>query len=333
MTTRTAAAAAWLSRLGPLGFGSAALGNLYQAMRTEQSQATLAAARRAGIGFFDTAPHYGLGLAEERLGLVLPEWPRESAIISSKVGRLLTEDASPAGAAGSDLAAGFDVSSTRRRVVDLSTAGVEASVRASCARLGLDRLDIALLHDPEELTDDHRERLAGLEALDRMRQRGAVEAIGVGSKDPAVLRDLVTHLHLDLVMLAGRFTLLNTTGRALLDECARAGTAVIAVGVYNSGILANAEPDAGAMYDYAEADAQVLARALAVARVCQDHGVSLPQAAVQFPFTHPAVANVTLGLRSPQEVEQAADRMRAPIPQELWQDLAARGLVDVPGVR
>lgn len=327
---RTPAAAAWAARLGPLGFGSAALGNLYRAVSDEQSDETLAAARGAGLRYIDTAPHYGLGLSEERLGRVLPTWPRAEVIVSSKVGRLLAETDDD-GAAARDDGDGFQVPRSRRRVVDISEAGFRASVRASCDRLGLDRLDIAFLHDPEELVPSG-DWLEALTTLAELRAEGLIDAIGVGSKDPATLQAAVEHTDLDLVMMAGRFTLLDTSGGQLLDRCAQRGTAAVAVGVYNSGILATEFPRADATFDYTQAQPAVLERARHIAAVCRRHGVSLPEAAVQFPFTHPAVANVTLGLRSPQEVTAAVHRCGVDMPQALWTDLDHAGLVSArPG--
>ncbi len=336
---KTAAAAAWNARLGDLGFGSASLGNLFQAMDDGAAVQTVQAAFGEGIRFVDSAPHYGLGLAEERLGLALRALPRQSVVISSKVGRLLEPTAgAPASAAavGTAWAAdtggtrddqGFDVPAYRRRVPDLSEAGIRASIEASCARLGTGHLDIALLHDPEELVADDS-WLAALDVLTALRSQGLVSAVGVGSKHAPTLIKAVQHTDLDVVMEAGRFTLLDTGGRELLDTCAQRGVAVIAVGVYNSGILATDTPTADAKFEYAQAPADLIDRAAAIAGVCATHGVSLPAAAAQFPFTHPAVANVTLGMATPEQVRSGAERIAAQIPGQLWRDLSDAGLVD-----
>lgn len=310
-----------------LGLGCAQLGNLYRERSDEDARAIVDAAWDAGIRYFDTAPHYGLGLSERRLGEALRERPREQYTISTKVGRLLVETGAAArDADGSGLDEGFAVPRTHRRVWDFSRDGVLRSIEQSLARLGLDRIDIALLHDPEDHAD---EALGpGFAALAELRDAGVVRAIGAGSKDPGVLTRLVTECTPDVVMVAGRFTLLEQpAAEALLPACAAAGVDVFAVGVFNSGLLAEETPRPDLPYEYGAAPAELVRRAAAIAGVCREHGTTLPAAAMAFPGRDPAVTTVVLGADSAGQVRRNAALFGAPPPASLWPALAARGLL------
>ncbi|MGI5243822.1 aldo/keto reductase [Dactylosporangium sp. CA-139066] len=305
-----------------LGLGCAQLGNLYQERTDDECAAIVDAAWDAGIRYFDTAPHYGLGLSERRLGAALAARPRDAYTVSTKVGRLLE----PADEGGDDLADGFAVPRTHRRVWDFSRDGVRRSIEESLRRLGLDRIDIALLHDPE-----HRPDAAlryGFPALAELRAEGVVGSIGAGSKDAGMLARIVAECAPDVVMVAGRYTLLEQPAAAeLLPACAAAGVGVLAAGVFNSGLLAEDKPREGLPYEYGAAPSALLRRAAELAEACAAHGTTLPSAAIAFAARHPAVAAVVVGADSAGQVRRNAALFAAPPPDALWPDLAERGLL------
>jgi D-threo-aldose 1-dehydrogenase len=224
--------------------------------------------------------------------------------------------------AGSDLAAGgFAVPDTLRRRFDFSAAAVRRSLEGSLGRLGLDRADLVYVHDPDDHVD---EAIAGaIPELIRMREEGLVSAVGVGMNQWQAPLRMVRETGIDLVMLAGRWTLLDRSGQPLVDECAARGVAVVAAAPFNSGLLARAWPGDGAYFDYGPAPTQVLARARALAGICQRHGVSLPDAAIQFPLRHPAVVSVVGGMRSGEEVAAALARFATVVPDDAWTELDA----------
>ncbi|SEJ58787.1 D-threo-aldose 1-dehydrogenase [Arthrobacter sp. yr096] len=305
--------------LGKLGFGGAGIGNLYRAIPDGEALATVLAAWDAGIRYFDTAPHYGLGLSEQRLGAVLRDKPRDQFIISTKVGRLLE----PNDSGGRD-PEGFDVPATSRRVWDFSEAGIRRSIEDSLERLGLDHVDIAYLHDPD-VHDLHAGITQALPVLEKLRSEGVVTAIGVGTNSAEAALECVQAADLDLVMLAGRYTLLEQPGVPLLDRCRARSTGVVSVGAFNSGLLALPDVPDDAPYNYERAPQALVERARQLAAVCRDYGVELPTAALQFPMRHPAVVNVTAGATSPEQVAMNAARMDASVPDELWDALEAAG--------
>ncbi|MGW2216905.1 aldo/keto reductase [Nonomuraea sp. NPDC001684] len=298
-----------------VGLGGAPLGNLYQAVSGEQARATVDAAWDSGVRLFDTAPHYGLGLSERRLGAALAE--RSGYVLSTKVGRLVV----PSRVRDDDEM--FDVPVGLGREWDFSADGVRDSLEDSLARLGLPEIDIALIHDP----DDHLEQALAeaYPALAELREQGVVKAIGVGMNQWQAPLRFVRETGVDVVMLAGRYTLLDQSGLPLLDECAERGVRVLAAGVFNSGLLATPAPSG--TFDYAPAPAPLLDRATRIAAVCERHGVSLPQAAMAFPLRHPAVASIVLGARAPEEVLANAALWSRPVPEELWLELAGEGLL------
>ncbi|MFC0532678.1 aldo/keto reductase [Phytohabitans kaempferiae] len=318
--------------LGALGLGCAQLGNLYREVDDGTAAATVAAAWDAGVRYFDTAPHYGLGLSERRLGAALRAYPRAGYVLSTKVGRRLEPD--PAGAGRRDTE-GFAVPADHRRVWDLSADGVRRSLDESLARLGLERVDVVLLHDPEE----HMAAAVAeaYPALHELRAQGVVRAIGVGSKRWDVLHRFARDTDVDLVMIAGRYTLLEQPALdELLPECERRGVRAVVAGVFNSGLLAEERPHAGLPYEYGAAPPAVLDRARALAATCARHGTSLPAAALAFAAAHPAVTSVVVGAQDPDQVRRNAALAAAePPPKELWADLVAEGLLrpdaPVPG--
>ncbi|SDZ17787.1 D-threo-aldose 1-dehydrogenase [Amycolatopsis xylanica] len=304
-----------------LGLGCAQLGNLYHAISDDTARATVATAWDAGIRYFDTAPHYGLGLSERRLGAALSAYPRDEFVLSTKVGRVLEPD--PDGVSQRDTQ-GFDVPASFRRRWDFSRDGVLRSLEDSLTRMGLDRVDIAYIHDP----DDHfAEAMAGaVPALVELREQGVVRAIGVGMNQAEMLAEFIRRADLDAVMVAGRYSLLNQPALdELLPLCVERKVAVMAAGVFNGGILATHTP--GAKYDYADAPPELVARAERIAAVCEKHGVELPDAAIALPSAHPAVASVVVGAHSPDQVTVNVSRARKPVPAALWSELIGAGLL------
>jgi D-threo-aldose 1-dehydrogenase len=309
-------------RVTELSFGAAGIGNLFRAVSDEVASAAVEAAWDAGVRTFDTAPHYGLGLSERRLGAALRGRDRDTYTVSTKVGRLL--EPNPEGSHGNDLAHGFAVPDTHRRVWDFSSDGVLRSLEASLDRLGLDRVDIALLHDP----DDHAEQALteAYPALERLRGEGVVKAIGIGVNQCALPARFLRETDIDVVLLAGRYTLLEQEGLAeVLPQAAARGRSVIVGGVFNSGLLTDPRP--GAMYDYAPTPPHVLDRALRMKAVTDGAGVPLRAAALRFPLGHPAVASVLSGARSATEVRDTVDQMRRTVPAALWDELRAEELL------
>ena len=308
--------------LTELSLGCAQLGSLYRAVDETEAAATVDAAYDLGIRYFDTAPHYGLGLSERRLGAALAGQAREELTVSTKVGRRLEPLPEPYGRDDE----GFDVPATHRRVWDFSRDGVLRSLEESLERLGLDHVDIVFLHDP----DDHWEEALneGYPALEELRSQGLVSAIGAGMNQAAMLADFVRHTDMDVLMLAGRYTLLEQGALDdLLPLCVERDVSIVAAGVFNSGVLARDDPPDDAKYNYDEASTAVVDRARRIAEICRRHGVSLPAAAIAFPLAHAAVASVCLGARSPQQVERNVDLHRGTIPVELWRELKDAGLL------
>ncbi|MBB2747495.1 UNVERIFIED_ORG: D-threo-aldose 1-dehydrogenase [Microbispora rosea subsp. rosea] len=309
----TAAAGGLAGRLGRYGLGTAPLGGLFSPVSEEEAEQVLAAAWEAGIRYFDTAPHYGSGLAEERLGRFLRGLPEGAAeaVVSTKVGRVLVP--------GEGEEEGFPGRTGFVRVRDYSREGVLRSLDDSLRRTGLDHFDLVFIHDP----DDHWEQAAGqaYPALAELRDQGVIGAIGAGMNQAEMLTRFVRETDLDAVLVAGRYTLLDrSAAEQLLPECERRGVAVVAGGVFNSGILAG-----GTTYDYDAAPPAVLERARELDRVCASHGVPLPAAALRFPHRHPAVTTVLIGARSAEEIVEDLALAAADIPDVLWEELNHAG--------
>jgi D-threo-aldose 1-dehydrogenase len=306
--------------ISPLGFGAAPLGNLYTPMDDEQAAEAERAAWQRGIRYFDTAPHYGLGLSERRLGAALRAYDRAHYTVSTKVGRRLEA----ADGTGDDLAHGFAVPATHRRVWDFSADGVRRTLEASLARLGLDRVDVVYLHDP----DDHAEQAfrEAYPALEKLRAEGVVGAIGAGMNQTAMLTRFVRDTDVDVVLCAGRYTLLDqSAAAALLPAAAERGVSVVLGGVFNSGLLA--DPTPASTYDYGPAPQELLDRALRMKAVAERHGTTLRAAALAFASAPPAVAGVLAGLRSAAEVHDCADQFASAVPAGFWQELRKSGLL------
>ncbi|MFD8927261.1 aldo/keto reductase [Streptomyces mirabilis] len=299
-----------------LSFGGAGIGNLFTAVSDEQAYETVDAAWSGGIRYYDTAPHYGIGLSERRLGTALRDRPRAEYTLSTKVGRLLEPTGADAG--GDDLADGFAVPATHRRVWDFSAEGVRRGIEASLERLGLDRVDIVYLHDP----DDHAEQAfhEGYPALERLRSEGVVGAIGAGMNQAEMLTRFVRDTDVDVVLCAGRYTLLDHDALTeLLPAAQERGTSVVIGGAFNSGLLADPRP--GATYNYATAPAELLDRALRLKEIAERHGTTLRAAALAFPAAHPAVASVLAGARSAHEVRDCVEQFTTQVPEDFWREL------------
>jgi len=312
-----------------IGLGTASLGNFLEPMTDVEAIAVIRRALEAGIRYIDTAPLYGHGLAEQRVGHAIVGLSRSELVVSTKVGRLLREGA-PRDESQYHLGEPFyrDVPSAGP-VWDFSENGIRTSVAESELRVGVDRFDILHLHDPDEHFTEAS--TTGYKALDAIRREGSVTAIGAGMNRTPVQAELVRHCDLDVVLVAGRYTLLDQSAMDdLLPACVERGVSVVIGGVFNSGVLV--EPSAGARFDYVPASAEVLERARLLQQVCRRHGVSLAAAALQFPLAHPRVCSVLLGPRSIAELETSLGLLEVDIPPTLWRDLIEEGLLrdDVP---
>ena len=303
------------SRFAPLVQGGAAFGGLFHPVDPDQVQQALETAWELGLRAFDTAPHYGVGRSEELVGRFLRTKPRDEFVLSTKVGRLLVDD--PDAPTEGE---GYVATPHRRRVPDYTADGVRRSLDASLERLGLDRVDVALVHDPEDHLDTAVREAAP--ALAELRSQGVLGGFGVGTNFSATAERFVAETDLDHLLLAGRYTLLERgPAETLLPACAEHGVAVLAAGVFNSGLLVDPTA-AGARYNYVEAPADIVARAQRMEAACTRAGVSLRAAAVQFPARHPAVTAVVLGAGSAAEVRDSWEQLQVPVPESLWGELA-----------
>ncbi len=301
-----------------MGLGTAPLAGLYSPVSDSDASGALDAAWKLGIRFFDTAPVYGYGLGEQRTGAALRPRPRSEFTLATKVGRLLRADAPP------EPGQVFFGTPPLNPVFDFSYDGVMRSFEESRERLGIDRVDILHIHDP----DDHfEEALNGAyRALDRLRQDGVIRAVGSGMNQAEMLTEFARRADFDCFLLAGRYTLLDQVGlKELLPLCAKRGIAIIAAGVFNSGILA--DPSNKPKFNYSDAPGELVERAHRIGAVCERHGVPLRAAAVQFPLGHPAVSTVLVGCRNAEQVEDAVRMLETDIPSELWADLKRERLL------
>ncbi|HKA97302.1 MAG TPA: aldo/keto reductase [Streptosporangiaceae bacterium] len=305
-----------------LGFGGGPLGGLFAPLDDDTAAGALAAAWDCGIRYFDTSPHYGIGVSERRVGELLRRKLRAEFTLSTKVGRVLVPQ-DPAGRMDES----FEVPATHRRVWDFSREGVLRSVDDSLTRIGVDRIDVLFLHDAE----DHFEAALrdGYPALAELRAQGIVGAIGAGMYHTGKLTRLVQETDIDVVMLSGRYTLLDHSAIGdLLPACAARGVSVLAASIFNSGVLATPRPGATARFDYEPATPQLLRRAHRIADVCEAHGVTLPQVAMAFPLRHPVVVGIVAGIRSAEEARRNAEAFAARVPAQVWADLRDERLLD-----
>ena len=315
-----------------LGFGGAPLGAVGDRLTDADVQAIVQRAWQGGLRYFDTAPLYGHGLSEKRLGSVLRELPRDEFVLSTKVGRLLVPEAQGERFAGMRDAEPLAIK------YDYSYDAVRRSLTSSLERLGLDRVDILLCHDIDVWTHGDAQpgifdaaRNGALPALRELREQGVVRAIGLGVNEWQVCSRVLDEMDVDCFLLAGRFTLLEQEPLAkFLPQCLQRQVSVIIGGPYNSGILATDNPRR-ATYDYKPAPEHLLRKAAAIRRLCQDHGIDPRAAALQYPLRHPAVAAVIPGVWAVREVEENLALFDTEIPGALWSDLAAAGLAEAVG--
>ena len=300
-------------RLTELGFGAASIGNLYSETTDADAAEAVAQAWRSGIRYFDTAPHYGLGLSERRLGSGLKQLPRSDVVVSTKVGRVLVPHDHPTKSDGM-----FKVPGTLKREWDFSRDGILRSLESSLERLQMDYVDILLLHDPDQSGIPGATE-AGAATLIQLRDEGVVRAVGIGSNDASAVAETFMRTDIDVAMLAGRFTLLEQHGADMVFEAA-AGRSIIAVGVFNSGLLATHRPEAGSMYNYEPAERSHIEAATRLADLAERHGATLPQAAVAFPLLRSEVAGIAIGMRSAEQVRTNVKLYDHPPASAFWDD-------------
>jgi D-threo-aldose 1-dehydrogenase len=316
------------------GLGGAPLGNLFQSIPDSEAVALIRHAYDSGTRYFDTAPHYGQGLSEHRFGEALRKTPRESFLLSTKVGRLLT----PSNSAVRDQSGYVDVLPFVQHY-DYTGDGAMRSIEDSLQRMGLSRIDFVFIHDIDAATHGDaypkhfKDMLDGaLPRLAALKAAGTIRGYGLGVNDVAICLDTLRRADLDVILLAGRYTLADQSAlSALLPECIRRCVAIVLGGPFNSGILASgSRPRDGSRpyFDYAPAPDHVVARVAAIESVCTEYAVPLKAAALQFPLGHPAIACVLPGARSRQEFDDNLALAALPIPQEFWQALHDRSLVD-----
>lgn len=297
-----------------LSLGTATFGGLYSSVSNQSCADTLLTAVQSGMNYIDTAPHYGKGVSEIRIGEAIAELERSSIVISTKIGRLLVPSTS-------DFDEYFlDADNSVERKMDFSAAAVRQSLEGSLIKLGIDHVDILYIHDPDDYADIAiRETFP---ELAKMRSEGIIKAIGIGMNQCQIPTRFIRETDIDQVLIAGRYSLLDQAAAdELLPAALERGVDVVVAGVFNSGILAN--PDSGATFDYVPATEELIARALRIREVLDSHGISLRAAAMQFPFQHPAVKSVLVGCRSPEEVRSNIDEFNKPIASQVWTDLAS----------
>jgi len=314
-----------LEKLGKLGYGVAQIGNLYREGTEQNAMDAVNAGWDAGIRYFDTAPHYGLGLSEQRLGRALRDKPRDEFIVSTKVGRELVPNPDFAGEL--DLDNGFAVPASLMRHPSYDYDGIRRTLEASLERLQLDRVDILYIHDPDAY-DLHPMLDLALPAIERLRAEGMISAIGVGSKSVEALLRGVRDADLGVIMVAGRYTLLDQSAQdELFPECVARGVDVVLAAPFNSGILSRSSPTANGRFEYQSASDVLVHQAQQISEVCLRHGVELPAAALQFPLRHEAVVNVVAGASNTAQIEQNVAYMNQTTPEDMWSELLERDLI------
>jgi D-threo-aldose 1-dehydrogenase len=310
--------------ISELGFGGAEMGNLYRSVSNIEAYNSLSSAWEQGIRYFDTAPFYGYGLSERRIGDALRFRPHAEFLISTTVGRLLVPDATPK---HGDI---FPGSLPFRAIYDYTYDGVMRSFEHSIQRLGIDSIDILFVHDIDHYTHgDAQEKMCedllkgGYQALEELRSQKLVKAIGLGVNEWQSCLEIIPHTDLDCIMLSGRYTLLEQEPlKAFFPECDRRKIAIIAAGPYNSGILAH-----GKYYNYMEANDEVRLKVEQLQAVCDSYQIELAHAAISFPLLNPQIVSVVAGLRTPDQVNMAVNYIRSPIPAAFWEELKERNLI------
>jgi D-threo-aldose 1-dehydrogenase len=297
-----------------MALGTAAFGGLYASVTNQQCFETFDAAIKSGINYLDTAPHYGKGRSEMRIAQAHKSIDRSSVVISTKVGRLLVPSST-------DVDTFFlDADNSVERRFDFSAVGIRRSFEDSLRRLGTDHIDILFIHDPDDHADDAV--LKAYPELEKMRSEGLIKAIGIGMNQCEIPSRLIRETDIDMVLIAGRYSLLDqSAGNELLPLALERGVDVIAAGVFNSGVLAN--PVKGATYDYTPASDELIARAQRIRQVLDGHQISLTGAAMHFPLQHPAVKAVLVGCRTAEEVAKNVEEFDKAIPNKVWEDLVS----------
>lgn len=309
-----------------LGLGSAPMGGLYSPTSYAEAQVATEAAWTHGIRYFDTAPYYGYTRSERRLGVLLSDRERDSYVISTKAGRLMVPDDSVP-----DEENGWAQPLPFRPTYDYTYDGILKSFEHSQQRLGIVKIDILYIHDIGRYTHGERHEHywnqltagGGFRALLELRRSGQVTAIGLGVNEAAVVQDAMQEVDLDVVMLAGRYTLLEQMSLPLLEQCLRAGTGIVIAGPFNSGVLVGNNK-----FDYDDAPPDVVQRVQALKAVCDEFDVPLPAAALHFPMAHPAVVSCVTGARNAQQLRTNVAWFESVVPNELWTALRKLGLVD-----
>jgi D-threo-aldose 1-dehydrogenase len=303
-----------------MGLGGAPLGGLFQDVRDDAAVETVRRALGLGINLLDTAPLYGHGKSEERLGRALSSINSSWVVLATKVGRLLVPV--ERGQLEPDE---FDNPAPFRPVFDFSFDGVMKSFEASLKRLNVERIDILHIHDP----DNHFDQAirGAYPALDKLRSQGLISAVGAGMNQAEMLARFAREGSFDCFLLAGRYTLIDHTAlKELLPLCVEKRISIIIGGPYNSGVLATgAQP--GAKFNYADAPPAILEKVRKVEAVCARHSVTMKAAALQFPLAHPAVVSVIPGARSVAELEENFNLLRHRIPADFWAELRAEGIL------
>ncbi len=321
-------------QVSTLGFGAASMGNLYQAVANSEAQATLTAAINAGINLFDTAPRYGLGLSERRVGDALRDLPAADYVLSTKVGRILTADRQ---ANTSELRYGFATPMPFDAHYDYTYDGIMRSFEDSLQRLGLAKIDILLVHDIGVDTHGDKDQFyfdqlssSGYKALDELRSSGLIQAVGLGVNESQVCERAMDIGQFDCFLLAGRYSLLEQDPlHNLLPKCIEHGASIILGGPYNSGILATGvKGDRVPLFNYEPAPKEIIKQVDEIENVCEKYQVTLAAAALQFPLGHPVVSSVIPGLGNERRVKTTLDLFSEDIPNEFWQALQAKGLLD-----
>lgn len=295
--------------LPKMGFGSAPIGNLYREISDTSAVDTIHYALENGVTLLDTAPLYGLGLAEERLGLALADVPRARFTVSTKIGRLLNADRSA-------------------YVYDYSYDGIMRSLEGSLARLGLESVDILHIHEADPNTSQEDALTSAFPTMLKLREEGIIKAIGAGMNEWTVLEKMVRSgdFDFDYFLLAGRYTLLEQGAFDFLKLCENNDIGILAAGVYNSGILATGA-NAGAKYNYASVPPEILTHAKAIESICKKHNVPLHVAAMQFVAAHSAITSLVVGAESPTEIEANLEALDVSVPVDLWAELLQEGLI------
>ena len=302
------------ARVSRLGLGTAQLGGLFLSVSDEAGQELIDTATQQGIRYFDTAPHYGKGVSEKRLGRYLANYPRGSWVLSSKVGRLLVPTKNE------DDSFFLDADNSVERLNDYSESGIRRSFEDSLERMGLESIDIVYIHDPDDYPDEAIDY--AYPALEKLRSEGLVKSIGIGMNFNEIPTRMINETDIDVVMNAGRYTLLDQSAAdELFPAAARKGVSIVSVGVFNSGVLANPSPDSH--YFYEPAPVHIVARALELQAALKEYDVTLQQAALQFPMRQEVVKCVVVGCRSSESLLENIKNFDLAIPTEAWEKVDA----------